>query len=61
MPTEDQIRTALASIKYPGFSRDIVSFGLIKSIAIDGAQVTVEISLATKDANVPRQIHEEAA
>jgi ATP-binding protein involved in chromosome partitioning len=60
MPTEDQIRTALATIKYPGFSRDIVSFGLIKSILIEEALVTVEISLATKDANVPRQIHEEA-
>ena len=60
MLTEDQIRTALATVKYPGFSRDIVSFGLIKSVVIDGGQVTVEISLATRDANVPRQIHEEA-
>lgn len=61
MPTEDQIRTALSAVKYPGFSRDIVSFGLIKSIAIEGGRVTVDIALATRDANVPRQIHEEAS
>ena len=60
MPTEDQIRTALSTVKYPGFSRDIISFGLIKSVAVSEGRVTVEISLATRDANVPRQIQEEA-
>ena len=60
MLTEDQVRTALAAVKYPGFSRDIASFGLIKAIRVDGADVQVDISLATKDANIPRQIHESA-
>jgi ATP-binding protein involved in chromosome partitioning len=60
MPTEDQVRSALSHVKYPGFSRDIVSFGLIKSVLLDGADVQVDISLATRDPNVPRQIHEEA-
>lgn len=60
MPTEDQVRSALASVKYPGFSRDIVSFGLIKGIRVEGKNVQVDISLATKDANVPRQIHDES-
>ena len=60
MPTEEQIRTALTSIKYPGFSRDIVSFGLVKAVRVDGGSVSVDISIATKDANIPRQIHEEA-
>ncbi len=60
MPTEDQVRAALATVKYPGFSRDIVSFGLIRSIEIQGTDVKVEIHLATRDPNVPRQIHEGA-
>lgn len=59
MPTEDQIRAALTAVKYPGFKRDIVSFGLVKSIIIEDDQVVVDITLATRDANVPRQIHEE--
>jgi len=57
--SEDLIRQTLATIKYPGFSRDIVSFGLIKDIRIDGANVQVDLSLATRDANLPRQLHEE--
>jgi len=28
--SEDQIKEALKTVKYPGFSRDIVSFGLVR-------------------------------
>ena len=38
MLTEEDIKNALKSVKYPGYSRDIVSFGLVKHIAArDGA------------------------
>jgi ATP-binding protein involved in chromosome partitioning len=60
MPTEQDIRTALGNVRYPGFSRDILSFGLVKGIQIEGANVTVEISVATRDPNIPRLIHEQA-
>lgn len=58
--TEAQVREQLAKIKYPGFSRDIVSFGIIKGIQISGADVTVQMSIATNDANVPRAIKAES-
>jgi ATP-binding protein involved in chromosome partitioning len=60
MLTEQDIRSALGNVRYPGFSRDILSFGLVKGIQVDGANVTVEISLATRDPNIPRLIHEQA-
>ncbi len=60
MPTESDIRAALATVRYPGFSRDILSFGLVKSIQVEGGKVTVEISVATRDPNIPRLIHEQA-
>jgi ATP-binding protein involved in chromosome partitioning len=60
MISEPQVRAALATVRYPGFSRDIVSFGLVKGVTLDGADVTVEISVATRDANIPRQIHADA-
>lgn len=60
MPTESDIRAALATVRYPGFSRDILSFGLVKSIQVEGGKVVVEISLATRDPNIPRLIHEQA-
>ena len=30
--SETEVRDALSAVKYPGFSRDIVSFGLVKGI-----------------------------
>lgn len=60
MISEDLVRSTLASVKYPGFSRDIVSFGLVKAVRVAGGDVEVDISLATRDAAVPRQIHEQA-
>ena len=57
MLTESIVREKLSTVRYPGFNRDIISFGLVKGIHLDGNNVAVEISLATRDANVPRQIH----
>jgi len=58
--TEDLIRQALATVKYPGFSRDIVSFGLLKGIRIDGGEVLVQLAITTADPKVPQQIKAES-
>jgi ATP-binding protein involved in chromosome partitioning len=57
MINEQLIRDALAKVRYPGFSRDIISFGIVKGVRIAGSIVDVDISFATRDSNVPRQIH----
>jgi len=54
--SEEQIIDALKAVKYPGFSRDIVSFGLLKSVGIDNGDVKVQLALATNDPNVPATI-----
>ncbi len=41
MPTPQEILAELKKIKYPGFSRDIVSFGMIKDIEVASAGITV--------------------
>jgi len=58
--TEEQVKEALAKVKYPGFSRDIVSFGLVKGIQINEGAVTVQLSLATNEPAIPRTIKSEA-
>jgi ATP-binding protein involved in chromosome partitioning len=58
--TEDQVKDALKSVKYPGFSRDIVSFGLIKGIDLRNGDVIVQLALATNDAAIPQTIKNEA-
>lgn len=60
MITQDQILDALRTVKYPGFSRDIVSFGLVKGVAVAGGVVRVSISLQTRDPELPRTLHAEA-
>lgn len=60
MITEAAVVDALRTVKWPGFSRDIVAFGLVKDVRIEGADVRVRIEMATRDPNVPRQIHEAA-
>ncbi len=50
----------LKSVKYPGFTRDIVSFGLVKSVNIDNGEVKVQLALATNDPNVPATIKNDA-
>jgi ATP-binding protein involved in chromosome partitioning len=58
--SEEQVQTALKSVKYPGFTRDIVSFGLVKSIQIDDGEVKVQLALATNDPNIPAAIKNDA-
>ncbi|MCG3149544.1 MAG: Iron-sulfur cluster carrier protein [Verrucomicrobiae bacterium] len=59
-PTEEQIREALKQVKFPGFSRDIVSFGIVKSITV-GDEVTVALHIITRDQNIPAQVEREVA
>jgi ATP-binding protein involved in chromosome partitioning len=56
--TPDAILAQLRSVKYPGYSRDIVSFGLVKDVQIDGTRVAVRIAVTTADPQVPKAIEE---
>jgi ATP-binding protein involved in chromosome partitioning len=58
--TDEQVLDALRRVKYPGFSRDIVSFGLVKNVAVNDGEVTVQLAIATNDPAVPRTIKSEA-
>ncbi|MEX1115721.1 MAG: Mrp/NBP35 family ATP-binding protein [Akkermansiaceae bacterium] len=55
----DFIREALRQVRYPGFSRDIISFGLVKDVRCEPGLVTVKIEIATRDPKVPEQIFQE--
>jgi len=58
--SEDQVRELLKPIKFPGFSRDIVSFGIVKSITVNEKNdVTLALHVMTRDPAVPQQIQRE--
>ncbi len=60
MLTQADIQTALKAVKYPGFSRDIVSFGLVKEISVTGGSVSVAMQLTSPNPDAARQIKTEA-
>jgi ATP-binding protein involved in chromosome partitioning len=47
MPTPQELLEALKQVKYPGFSRDIVDFGMVKDIQVGGAKVVVQLTPST--------------
>src|SRR6266704_4030504 len=58
--SEEQVRDALRSVRYPGFCREIVSFGLVKDVQRDRGEVKVQLAIATNDPNVPATIKNDA-
>jgi len=54
------IQNALKTVRYPGFSRDIVSFGLVKEISAANGAVSVLLQLTSPNPNAARQIKEES-
>ncbi len=57
---QDSVRQALSAVKYPGFSRDIVSFGLLRDMAVNGADIDVQLVLSTNDTGIAKKIHADA-
>ena len=46
---KSEVLTLLQSIQYPGFSRDIVSFGMVKNVDVSQDTVTIELTIKTKN------------
>ncbi len=58
---KESIRNALKAVRYPGFSRDIVSFGLVQDISVDDSGgVTVNVAVTTADPKAPATIKQDA-
>jgi ATP-binding protein involved in chromosome partitioning len=56
MVSQEAILDALKTVKYPGYSRDIVSFGLVKDISVAQGDVGVLIQLVSAGTGVAEQI-----
>ena len=56
MLNEEIVINALKGVKYPGYSRDIVSFGLVKDVAAGNGAVNVVVQLTGGTPQIARQI-----
>ena len=59
MLSQETILNALKAVKYPGFSRDIVSFGLVKEATAAQGAVSVTLQLTSPNPDAARQIKAE--
>src|SRR5499427_7748967 len=58
--TETEIHNALRTVKYPGYTRDIVSFGLVKEVAAKNGAISVTLQLTGGSPEVAQQIKTES-
>jgi ATP-binding protein involved in chromosome partitioning len=58
--TEELVLERLKAVKFPGYSRDIVSFGLVKEIKIAGSDLLVRLSVATSNPVVAQTLKKES-
>jgi len=56
MPTQEQVLEALKKVRFPGLSRDIVSFGFVRDVQVDGGNVSFTIHFQTENPAVGQQL-----
>jgi len=58
--TQQQVLDALKGVRFPGLSRDIVSFGFVHDLKIEGGNVGLTIRFQTENPSVGQQLSREA-
>ncbi len=58
--SETQVYDVLKTVKYPGYTRDIVSFGLVKSVQVQGQNVEILVQMTTNQQDVATKIQQAA-
>jgi len=53
---KNQILEKLKTVKYPGFNRDIVSFGMVKDIVFDHKTITLLLSVSSSNSEKKDQL-----
>lgn len=57
---QENILEALKNVTYPGFTKDIVTFGFVKDISIEDKSVSLTIDITSSADEVKSQIEDEA-
>jgi ATP-binding protein involved in chromosome partitioning len=59
-PTEEQVREVLKTVRFPGLSRDIVSFGFVKDLTVGGGNVSLRLEVVTESHGAAEEIRRDA-
>jgi ATP-binding protein involved in chromosome partitioning len=55
---EPQVYEVLKTVKYPGYSRDITSFGMVKGIRVNGRDVAVTLQITTNQQEIAAKLRQ---
>jgi ATP-binding protein involved in chromosome partitioning len=58
--TEERVLEALREVRFPGLSRDIVSFGFVKDLAVGGGNVSFRLEVQTSSPRAAEEIKRDA-
>jgi ATP-binding protein involved in chromosome partitioning len=58
-PTEEQVLSALRTVTYPGFSRDVVSLGVVRDLRVVEDRVRLRVVLGTENPELAARIEAE--
>ncbi|HIP18445.1 MAG TPA: iron-sulfur cluster carrier protein ApbC [Sulfurovum sp.] len=58
--TEENVLEALKNVTYPGFTKDIVTFGFVKDVLVNGTTVGLTIDITSSADEVKAQLRDEA-
>ena len=56
--TIDDVRTQLALVRYPGYARDIVTFGLVRDVTVRDGRAAIDILMPSTSVDVARALDE---
>ncbi len=57
---EAKVWEALKEVRFQGMSRDIVSFGFVKSVVVRGSEVDLRLEIATRDPHAATRVQSDA-
>ena len=57
--TQEKIQNILKEIKYPGFNRDIVSFGMVKNISVSDNAIDISLQINSQNEDLLNQLTSE--
>jgi ATP-binding protein involved in chromosome partitioning len=58
--TEERVLEVLKTVRFPGLSRDIVSFGFVKDLAVGGGNVSLRLEITTESPRAAEEIKRDA-
>ena len=58
--TQENVLEALKNVTYPGFTKDIVTFGFVKDIIINGKNIALTIDITSSADEVKAQLSDES-